>query len=84
MRKIIHPTPKEDAAITAASLTDPDNQPLTDADFKRMKRVRGLQKSPTKKQVTMRFDADVLEALKTKGKGWQGRANSLLREALGI
>jgi putative transcriptional regulator len=28
-----------DEEITRAALTDPDNQPLTDADFARMKRV---------------------------------------------
>jgi uncharacterized protein (DUF4415 family) len=33
----ILPTPEEDAAITAAALSDPDAQPLTDEEFARMR-----------------------------------------------
>lgn len=32
-----------------------------------------------KKQVTMRFDADVLDYFRTQGKGWQSRMNAVLR-----
>ena len=32
-----------------------------------------------KRQVTMRFDADVLEFFKRRGHGWQGRMNAVLR-----
>jgi uncharacterized protein (DUF4415 family) len=42
-------------------------------------RRRGPQKSPTKVPTTIRFDPDVLEALKATGRGWQTRANDLLR-----
>jgi len=41
--------------------------------------VRGPQKAPTKVATTIRFDHDVLAALKATGKGWQTRANDLLR-----
>ena len=37
---------------------------------------------PPKKAVTMRLDADVLEWLKGYGKGYQTRANLLLRHAM--
>lgn len=37
---------------------------------------------PPKKSVTMRLDADVLEWLKAYGKGYQTRANLLLRHAM--
>lgn len=37
---------------------------------------------PIKKQVTMRLDADVIEWLKQKGKGYQTRANMILRDAM--
>jgi uncharacterized protein (DUF4415 family) len=37
---------------------------------------------PPKKTVTMRLDADVLEWLKGFGKGYQTRANLLLRHAM--
>ena len=34
--------------------------------------------------LTMRVDADVLDALKRSGPGWQTRVNSLLRDALAL
>ena len=37
---------------------------------------------PRKKPVTMRLDADVLEWLKAYGKGYQTKANLLLRHAM--
>ena len=39
--ELIIPSLEEDAAITAAALKDPDNPPLTHADFERMPRVDG-------------------------------------------
>ena len=38
---------------------------------------------PIKKPLTIRLDADVLDWLKSKGKGYQTRLNSLLRAAMG-
>jgi uncharacterized protein (DUF4415 family) len=35
-----------------------------------------------KRQVSVRLDADVLDALKGSGPGWQGRMNQALREWL--
>ena len=32
-----------------------------------------------KRQVTVRFDADVLEFFRNGGRGWQGRMNAVLR-----
>jgi uncharacterized protein (DUF4415 family) len=46
----------------------------------RRARTRGPQKSPTKIPTTIRFDADVLAALKATGKGWQTRVNEVMRE----
>jgi uncharacterized protein (DUF4415 family) len=37
---------------------------------------------PTKKPVTMRLDSDVIEWLKTDGRGYQTKANWLLRHAM--
>lgn len=37
---------------------------------------------PVKKPMTMKVDADVLEALRKSGKGWQTRVNNLLRQAV--
>jgi uncharacterized protein (DUF4415 family) len=41
-------------------------------------RLMGRPKE-NKRQVTMRFDADVLEFFKSTGRGWQGRMNAILR-----
>ncbi len=43
-------------------------------------RRRGAQKTPVKVPTTIRLDADVLEALKASGKGWQTRVNDALRD----
>ena len=48
------------------------------------RRTRGPQKAPTKVQVSIRFDADLVNALRGTGKGWQGRANDILRAALAL
>jgi uncharacterized protein (DUF4415 family) len=53
-----------------------------DATLAQLRRVRGLQKAPTKVPTTIRFDADVLAALKSGGKGWQTRVNDAMRDWL--
>lgn len=42
---------------------------------------RGPQKAPTKQQVTLRLDRDVLERFRATGEGWQSRINEALRRA---
>lgn len=76
-------TPSEDAAITAAAEADPDNPPLGDEFFERATPRRGRPASSNPKQhVNVRLDADVVEALKADGQGWQTRLNAILRDAL--
>lgn len=43
-------------------------------------RRRGQQKAPVKVATTIRLDADVVEALKASGRGWQTRVNDALRD----
>ena len=43
-------------------------------------RVRGPQKKPTKKQLTIRLDQDVVEYFELQGKGWQTRINQVLAD----
>lgn len=52
------------------------------ATLKRQRGERGTQKSPTKVPTTIRFDADVLAALKASGKGWQTRVNDAVKDWL--
>lgn len=40
---------------------------------------KGLKSTPTKTQVTIRVDTDVLSWFKAQGKGYQTRINDLLR-----
>ena len=37
---------------------------------------------PTKKNISIRIDSDILDSMKKSGKGWQTRVNELLREAV--
>jgi uncharacterized protein (DUF4415 family) len=77
------PTPEEDAAITAAAMSDPDAIPFTDEEWEAVKplvRVGRPLKATPKIPTTIRFDADVLAALKASGKGWQTRVNDAMRE----
>jgi uncharacterized protein (DUF4415 family) len=76
---------------------DKENPEWTDADFAKAKSVwdipalahlskrkpgeRGPQKTPTKQQVTLRLDRDVLQRFRATGVGWQGRINAALKKA---
>ena len=44
--------------------------------------VRNPYYRPLKKQLTLRLDADVIAWLRKHGKGYQTRANALLRQAM--
>ena len=44
--------------------------------------VRGRFYRPVKQQITARVDADVLDWLKSEGKGYQGRMNAILRREM--
>jgi uncharacterized protein (DUF4415 family) len=48
-----------------------------------IRRGRGPARKPTKVSTTIRFDPDIIDALKGDDPaGWQSRANDLLRKAL--
>ena len=83
-RKILLNSPEEDAAITAAAQSDSDARPLTDAEWEtvkpRLRRPGRPVAARRKVSTTIRFDADVLEALKATGPGWQTRVNDAMRE----
>lgn len=54
--------------------------PLSDEFWKTA--VRNPFYRPVKQQVTLRLDADVISWLRRQGKGYQSRANALLRAAM--
>jgi uncharacterized protein (DUF4415 family) len=57
-KKIIRPTAEEDAVITKAALSDPDNPPITEEEWNEIKH-RVVRGRGTKEQVTLRIDKDV-------------------------
>ncbi|WP_294000174.1 BrnA antitoxin family protein [Sphaerotilus sp.] len=81
---IVMPTMEEDAAITAAALSDPDAQPLTDAQLGAlvpMKTLRGRPRTDNPKRlVSVRYSPEVITYFKSTGDGWQARMDGVLRE----
>ena len=57
-----------------------DSPEVTPEMFARAVARRRLKPIETKKQVTLRLDADVLDWFRAQGKGYQTRINALLRE----
>jgi uncharacterized protein (DUF4415 family) len=83
-RVIAMPTEAENRKIRRAAKTDPDAQPLTDAQLSAMvpiKAVRGRPKSENKKiLVSVRYSPEVLSYFRNTGEGWQARMDGVLRE----
>ena len=82
------------AAAPDAPIDDVDNPPTEASDWDNAivsrslpelreqlaVRRRGPGRSPIKVPTTIRFDPDVLAALKATGRGWQTRVNEAMRE----
>jgi uncharacterized protein (DUF4415 family) len=67
-------------ALEGRPIDTSDIPEWTDEMWKRA--VRGKFYRPVKKAVSLRLDADVIAWLKKDGKGYQSRANRLLREKM--
>jgi len=67
-------------AVPEREIDTSDQPPLTDDFWKNA--VRNPLYKPTKTSTTVRVDADVLVWLKSKGKGYQTRLNTILRAAM--
>ncbi len=71
---------------------DPNDAEATRAFFERADLIRrgkvvrrgkrGPQKAPTKKLVSLRLSAEVVDHFKSSGRGWQTRIDGTLREAI--
>lgn len=47
-------------------------------------RKRGRPAGPTKEQIALRVDHDVIAAYRASGPGWMARMNQHLRDAIGL
>jgi uncharacterized protein (DUF4415 family) len=84
-RKIKLNTPEEDAAITAAAMSDPDTPLLTDEEFERIKHriQRGRPRSAQPKEgVFLRLSPEIAASFRATGYGWQARMNAALADWL--
>lgn len=77
-------TAAEEQRIAAGIAADPDNPELGAEFFAHAGRLRGPQKTPTKRLVSLRLDPDVVDYFRSTGPGWQGRMNAALRRAAGL
>lgn len=71
-------TPAEARRLDAMPIDYSDIPPLGDEFFTKATQAW----PPTKQQLTIRLDADVLRWLKTHGRGYQTRINRILRAAM--
>lgn len=80
---LIVPSSEENAVITKAAMSDREAKPLTEVQWEavkpKLRRGRPLA-AQTKVLVSVRFDADVFEGMKSTGPGWQTRINQVVRE----
>lgn len=68
------------AAAPDSAIDTSDIAPLDDSFWQGA--IRNPLYRPNKTSTTVRLDADVLEWLKSQGKGYQTRLNAILREAM--
>lgn len=81
-RKLVIPTAEEDVAINVGIEADADTYELSQAEFKQLRRVGRPCSTSPKVSLTVRYDADIIEAFKSGGEGWQTRMNHALRDWL--
>lgn len=84
LKQLHIPSVNEDEEIRAAAQADPSAQPLGDdalAQLKPWAPRRGRPKAEvTKKLVSIRYSAEVLDYFMASDKGWQARMDEALRE----
>jgi uncharacterized protein (DUF4415 family) len=79
----IHITDAEDAAITAAALSDSDAVPLTEDEWHMVKpfvQVGRPKAAVTKERISIRLSRDVVDQFRATGRGWQTRMDSALKQ----
>lgn len=81
-RVIIMPTDEEDRIITTAAMSDPDAMPLTDTEWKQVRRMGRPPAEVTKERITIRLSREVVETFRASGNGWQTRVDAALKDWL--
>lgn len=90
-RTIIMPTPEEEAAIQRGIDSDEDAAEIPTENIKAMRpfsellEQKGIERPRTERQqedVAIEYDADILDAFRATGEGWQARMNDALRTYL--
>ena len=66
--------------LSNEAINNSDIPPMSDEFWKNV--VRNPLYKPTKLHATIRIDADVVMWLKSQGKGYQTRLNTILRQAM--
>ena len=80
--QLIMPSVAENREIRRGIAADSDTYVPSDAEFARMKPVRGRPKgSGSRVRLTVRLDRNVVSRLRATGPGWQTRLNDLLVRA---
>jgi uncharacterized protein (DUF4415 family) len=78
------PTREEDLVLIAVAKADPDAQPLTSEQLRKMvplSAVKGRPRSASAKQlVSVRYSPEVIAYFKNTGEGWQTRMDDVLKE----
>ena len=86
--KIVIPSLEEDRVLVAAARADPDAQPLTSRQLRKMvplASARGRPKSElTKQLVSVRYSPEVIAYFKSTGEGWQTRMDDVLKEHVAL
>ncbi len=70
-------TPAQERRLDAAPIDYSDIPPLGEEFFR-----KAAAAMPSKRQLTIRLDSDVLDWLKSYGSGYQTRINRILRAAM--
>ncbi len=73
----------EEEKIQKGIRADPDAQPLTDAEWKKVKpfvRIGRPKAEVTKERITIRLSRDVVSTFRATGDGWQTRMDAALKQ----
>jgi uncharacterized protein (DUF4415 family) len=86
--ELIGPDPEIERPVTSDDLVRvaplAEVQPELATRFEQARKAGRPPLENPKVPVSMRLDRDVLDSLKAGGRGWQTRANEMLRKSLGL